>query len=27
MRVDWQEAISQAFICAHCGFLHEFLTH
>lgn len=27
MRVDWQEAVSQAFICAHCGFLHEFITH
>ncbi len=27
MRVDWHEAVAHAFICAHCGFLLEFLTH
>lgn len=25
MQPNWHEAVAQTFICAHCGFLQEFL--
>jgi hypothetical protein len=27
MQPEWQEGTANAFICAHCGFIHSFVTH
>lgn len=27
LQPEWQEATANAFICAHCGFIHSFVTH
>ena len=27
MQPEWQEGIANAFICAHCGFIHTVLIH
>jgi hypothetical protein len=27
MQPEWQEGTANAFICAHCGFIHTFLIH
>jgi hypothetical protein len=27
MQPEWQEGTANAFICAHCGFIHTVLVH
>jgi hypothetical protein len=26
MQPEWQESVADAFLCAHCGFIHGFLA-